>query len=280
MDESKVRDAQNPAEKMPEQDKESASTSFETHSPSAISSGWDESSRGQGKLRGLPSLNRGYRTPDPSPSHLPKCGALELMIGAEDGLSDAPGSPRNYGTPRRRIETGPWNMEEEREVPASPGLSRIRTPSPLLDRSCVASVPPPPALLCAPGYSVGAMWPVLTVNTCPWSGVEWVAAIPPELAPSRGSIGHPYSCNAACKYSGKERGCKDGRNCDHCHLCQWRRTPGPLPSTGMHVAPGRSHKLPSCMAKSSQRTNYKREGSRPERAAVATLNEIPRRNRR
>eukprot|EP00435_Cladocopium_sp_Y103_P005346 s265_g1.t1 len=71
---------------MPEEDKESASTSFDTHSASAISSAWDESSRGQATLvfappkRGLPSLNRGYSTPDPSPSHLPKCGALELTI--------------------------------------------------------------------------------------------------------------------------------------------------------------------------------------------------------
>lgn len=42
-------------------------------------------------------------------------------------------------------------------------------------------------------------------------------------APSRGSIGHPYTCADACKYALKKRGCKDGANCDHCHLCEWNR---------------------------------------------------------
>jgi len=41
--------------------------------------------------------------------------------------------------------------------------------------------------------------------------------------PSRGSIGHPYQCNEACKYNSKVRGCKDGADCDRCHLCDWSR---------------------------------------------------------
>lgn len=117
MDQSKVPDAKKSDEEMPEQDKETASPSVDPCSPTAFSSSWAESSLRQGKLvfvppkRGLPSLNRGYSTPDPSPRcHLPKCGALELMIGAEDDLSDSSGVPRSYGTPRHRIETEPWNM--------------------------------------------------------------------------------------------------------------------------------------------------------------------------
>lgn len=169
----------------------------------------------QGKLvfatgeRGLPSLNRGYRTPDPSLSRLPKCGALELMVAAENGLADAE-FPRGYDTPRC-VETKPWNTAKEVRTP-SPWLSRIRTPSPLLQRAY--DLPPPLAFSpLLPGSRVRAK--------SPWSTSSSAGEVDP---PSRGSIGHPYSCGAACKYSGKPRGCKEGRNCDHCHLCPWKRT--------------------------------------------------------
>lgn len=42
--------------------------------------------------------------------------------------------------------------------------------------------------------------------------------------PSAGSLGHPHSCNKACKYQSKvKRGCKDGAACTRCHLCKWQR---------------------------------------------------------
>lgn len=44
---------------------------------------------------------------------------------------------------------------------------------------------------------------------------------------SRGSVGHPHNCKEACKYVIKKRGCKDGVNCDRCHLCNWKRHPAP-----------------------------------------------------
>jgi len=40
--------------------------------------------------------------------------------------------------------------------------------------------------------------------------------------PSKGSMNHPHSCAAACKYIKKPRGCKDGADCDRCHLCSFR----------------------------------------------------------
>lgn len=49
-----------------------------------------------------------------------------------------------------------------------------------------------------------------------------VPKVTAENAPSKGSIGHPYCCAAACKYNKKARGCKDGPNCDRCHLCVFR----------------------------------------------------------
>jgi hypothetical protein len=42
-----------------------------------------------------------------------------------------------------------------------------------------------------------------------------------DVTMSQGSIGHPYNCAPACKYAQKKRGCKDGLNCTHCHLCMW-----------------------------------------------------------
>lgn len=41
-------------------------------------------------------------------------------------------------------------------------------------------------------------------------------------AASKGSVGHPHSCAAACKYVQKPRGCKDGKDCARCHLCDFR----------------------------------------------------------
>ncbi|CAE8610372.1 unnamed protein product [Polarella glacialis] len=40
---------------------------------------------------------------------------------------------------------------------------------------------------------------------------------------SMGSLGHPYTCAEACKYSTKGPGCKEGAACDRCHLCEWKR---------------------------------------------------------
>eukprot|EP00931_Biecheleriopsis_adriatica_P026605 TRINITY_DN16172_c0_g2_i1.p1 TRINITY_DN16172_c0_g2~~TRINITY_DN16172_c0_g2_i1.p1 ORF type:complete len:265 (-),score=48.53 TRINITY_DN16172_c0_g2_i1:91-807(-) len=41
---------------------------------------------------------------------------------------------------------------------------------------------------------------------------------------SRGSVGHPFTCNEPCKYAKKSRGCKEGINCDHCHACEWKKS--------------------------------------------------------
>lgn len=245
-----------------EEDKDSLSTAFDNCSVSAVSSIWEESNR-QAKLvfapvkRGLPCLNRGYRTPDPSPSPVSKCGAHQELIlcAADETDSDSPectsrkGNLRGPVTPRLRVETEPWGGVKADRI-RTPSPNRIRTPSPVLQRlntspstspvcgmfltrDMPAPAPPP---LC-PMYSValpqGAMSMAYCGGTSPMNatlsfsgqGAEAKNTPAPEMAPSRGSIGHPHSCNAACKYAGKQRGCKDGRNCDHCHLCCWRRNP-------------------------------------------------------
>mmetsp|Transcript_141491 Transcript_141491/g.452320 ORF Transcript_141491/g.452320 Transcript_141491/m.452320 type:complete len:289 (-) Transcript_141491:41-907(-) len=40
---------------------------------------------------------------------------------------------------------------------------------------------------------------------------------------SVGSVGHPFSCAEACKFSCKPKGCKDGATCLRCHACDWSR---------------------------------------------------------
>jgi len=41
--------------------------------------------------------------------------------------------------------------------------------------------------------------------------------------PTKGSIGHPYSCQAPCRFQHRGKGCKDGSSCDKCHLCRFTR---------------------------------------------------------
>jgi hypothetical protein len=60
-------------------------------------------------------------------------------------------------------------------------------------------------------------------EACQPCGME-IMEITAENAPSPGSIGHPYTCAAACKYIKKPRGCKDGANCARCHICDFRNT--------------------------------------------------------
>lgn len=40
---------------------------------------------------------------------------------------------------------------------------------------------------------------------------------------SRGTEGHPHSCNKACKYVRRKTGCREGASCPNCHACQWQR---------------------------------------------------------
>ncbi|CAK0893665.1 unnamed protein product, partial [Prorocentrum cordatum] len=42
---------------------------------------------------------------------------------------------------------------------------------------------------------------------------------------SAGTLGHPTSCGAPCKYVRRKAGCRDGASCQSCHVCQWHRAP-------------------------------------------------------
>lgn len=62
---------------------------------------------------------------------------------------------------------------------------------------------------------------VMSTRATAVAAVAAAAALSGEC-PSLGSAGHPESCGPACKYHTKSRGCKDGLDCSHCHLCVWR----------------------------------------------------------
>jgi len=40
---------------------------------------------------------------------------------------------------------------------------------------------------------------------------------------SQGTVGHPMSCAAPCKYVKRKGGCKDGAACSNCHKCFWNK---------------------------------------------------------
>jgi len=55
----------------------------------------------------------------------------------------------------------------------------------------------------------------------PSSKVQLAQRTPMHL--SLGSIEHPHKCASACRYVKRKGGCRDGTQCQHCHLCFWRR---------------------------------------------------------
>lgn len=73
--------------------------------------------------------------------------------------------------------------------------------------------------LCRPNSNPQVAKPPQPKSTDLASNVQPKAGKPASI----GSIGHPHSCSAACKYNGKKAGCKDGKLCNRCHVCRWSR---------------------------------------------------------
>eukprot|EP00931_Biecheleriopsis_adriatica_P112710 TRINITY_DN8743_c0_g1_i1.p1 TRINITY_DN8743_c0_g1~~TRINITY_DN8743_c0_g1_i1.p1 ORF type:complete len:251 (+),score=42.66 TRINITY_DN8743_c0_g1_i1:96-848(+) len=140
--------------------------------------------------RGLPALpNRGWRTPDPSPtrSGLPKCAAYTAVIlnGTDQERTTAP--PSKTTTPPS------VHSNDFQDGPIFPPHDGGHAWADMVD-----------------DFSVGNMTPDAEDREM-------------RNAASLGSVGHPYTCSEACKYVKKGRGCKDGANCVRCHLCEWKK---------------------------------------------------------
>lgn len=167
--------------------------------------------------RGLPSLHRGWRTPDPSPvrSGLPKCVAPGEYVLEDDYLDDECSTPRGQtvSTPRGRSSKVKGTEQSLEEA----SWARLQTPSPepemRMQPYMFNLTMFPPRAKGPPGT-----WTSATISATPSTKVQEGSSV------SLGSVGHPSSCAAACKYASKSKGCKDGANCDHCHLCKWTKT--------------------------------------------------------
>jgi len=165
--------------------------------------------------RGLPSLCRGWRTPDPSPvrSGLPKCTAPGEYVLEDECLDIECSTPRaqTVSAPRGRsmVKAAEKSNEEA-------SWARLQTPSPRPEMRM------PPCVLNLSMFLPSAKGPPGT----------WTSSIPSTkvqeaqegCSVSLGSVGHPDSCAAACKYAFKSRGCKDGASCSRCHLCKWTKS--------------------------------------------------------
>mmetsp|Transcript_98196 Transcript_98196/g.247818 ORF Transcript_98196/g.247818 Transcript_98196/m.247818 type:complete len:266 (+) Transcript_98196:63-860(+) len=237
----------------------------------------------QAAERAVPALQRGWRTPDPSPTRaaadLPGC-TWNLCC-----TEDEPSTPKLIGGHRReearcrvasrtpspeplhrreptgvhKMPSGQWaawtldyNEEDvlscaarsDEDLP--PEISSTPTSSP--DAQTAESdkalqtppPPPPPVLVLMPFMANTACGSSFRTHFAPQargmfsfpgrddaekkpSEATSDAARLPEECPSKGSIGHPFTCANFCKYARKSRGCKDGAACDHCHLCTQKR---------------------------------------------------------
>jgi len=236
----------------------------------------------------VPTLCRGWRTPDPSPTrnavHLPGCGPRTCRMEGEEAADCS--TPRRAGgggravvateekDPRKTSRTpspepilcvpcappavmaDPWLLSADCGSTCMQSMwcmeaqatQLVREPSPHSASSSASTavegcedeiwVPPPPT---PAGYVVvplitplfdampvhnsadfaPGLWSMPDDSQLESVGMELSpeAFVPAQPCLSRGSVGHPFTCAEFCKYAKKARGCKDGANCDRCHLC-------------------------------------------------------------
>lgn len=219
--------------------------------------------------RELPSLRRGWRTPDPSPTReaaglpgyaLQLCVATPILdphepsllkftpvvavdmpdeAGSSEGTSTTTCPPSSHEPlfvppPRREKD-----FDQEASFAGGTKFEDARNSQRLKDTSTATQpaystepcfVPPPPLekeLAQEMGSAEGAssqQSKVQASNIGSPTGETSEADEGHVLVVSVGSVGHPNSCAGACKFAKKRnRGCKDGSACLHCHLCKWTR---------------------------------------------------------
>ena len=95
-------------------------------------------------------------------------------------------------------------MEEGRSDPGSLGHDIVKVP-----------VPPGPMLL-PPPQPHSVQRPPKDPRCRPMPGNA-------KLVFSKGSVGHPFTCAAACRYVKRKGGCLRGADCNLCHECFWSK---------------------------------------------------------
>lgn len=109
----------------------------------------------------------------------------------------------------------PWDQKVLLPPPPPP-FNASGSSSDALD-SLVLTIPPPPGLPHPASKETRAGEAALTVGTHGGSKES------SEIIRSIGSVGHPTSCGAPCRYVKRKGGCRNGQACRECHLCQWHR---------------------------------------------------------
>merc|ERR1712007_155175 len=202
--------------------------------------------------RGLPSLSRGWRTPDPSPTRnagraLPRCApVVEVISDAEPGrdfgvavpIGDTTDIPQPEVDAERLLvyahdkyfNLGVW---ENRGYGYDPSYS-------FTSPHCFEEISRSRAQV-ESGYVVEKPAPVINLSMAiPFveDVVEPKKVMFSSGPMSFGSLGHPHACSEPCKYVLKKNGCKDGVNCDRCHFCQWKRSGKRRPRGQTSFVPG------------------------------------------
>lgn len=155
------------------------------------------------------------RTPSPSSSGSPgrHAGADEAAGGGPKPLS----LPISQG-PTLNVEDGMPTWEEL--AAAVPAIhEQPCTPVSLAEEQTVCEVGQAMWVFCMPEVEAPPV---------PAPGNWGDLSEPSKLCvASFGSVGHPFTCADYCKYNKKPKGCKDGANCDRCHLCTAKK-PAPV----------------------------------------------------
>mmetsp|Transcript_6479 Transcript_6479/g.11246 ORF Transcript_6479/g.11246 Transcript_6479/m.11246 type:complete len:258 (+) Transcript_6479:95-868(+) len=164
------------------------------------------------------------RTPSPSPSRSSYPGSLGSKLGAES--SDECLTPRQHDKvqgPQKRV-AGPTSVQPSctPAVQQWPAQVPPQTYGYMLRMTPVMFVPPPPEQVWARDGSSTTISDDATPTDSANDGAT--ESVEGDGPPSIGSMGHPYLCADACKYVKKARGCKDGANCNRCHICSWNQS--------------------------------------------------------
>ncbi|CAK0894405.1 unnamed protein product [Prorocentrum cordatum] len=176
-----------------------------------------------------------FRTPSPEARTLAPCAPLAWPQGIPFGqqvLAPAGQAGAVPDTPHAHIRMpslearalaprAPWAWSQG--VPEKPQQMPFGEPR-------VEPPPPPPPL--PPAHAAGAALRGRAGVQEPKTAMAKQRCPPPERTGmpqelggvlSVGSVGHPYACEAACKFVRKSRGCKLGADCSRCHACVWNR---------------------------------------------------------
>lgn len=174
--------------------------------------------------REVPSLSRGYRTPDPSPTRtavgLPRCAPAELMISPSGNAKLGHMWPSDMTDLAAGWKEGcSLDSEKGRESPVIPEGEFITTRQSSVDSDAAASP------LATRKVQEESLQTAEETPDSPTAG----AMADGSVTISVGTVGHPLTCAPACKYQYKARHkggtCKEGAACDHCHLCDWKPLP-------------------------------------------------------